>query len=320
MSLLVQRTASGVRKTGLLDYQAISDDPHFVYRFWFRRPHYLVLFLESEDHESLDPKIYADRGNGFDEGNAVSLMHAGAGIYSISIAPPRQVARIRIDPCSCEGRWRYWAKFAWNESDLAELIAAAKQLGAAETSVYNVVIDGTRQKRQRRKAARRVADHFASVVRLAEQTAPPVDPDVMRDAPFISFVVPLYNTSQACLDDLLESFHSQPAGAAELILCDDGSTSAQTRSWLVRHDNARDVRIIRHQQNRGIALVTNSGIVAARGEWIGLVDHDDALTPCVVQLVAQTARDHPGCKFIYTDESHHRRQAQARSVFFQAGL
>jgi GT2 family glycosyltransferase len=302
MSLLVQRTASGVRKTGLLDYQAISDDPHFVYRFWFRRPHYLVLFLESEDHESLDPKIYADRGNGFDEGNAVSLMHAGAGIYSISIAPPRQVARIRIDPCSCEGRWRYWAKFAWNESDLAELIAAAKQLGAAETSVYNVVIDGTRQKRQRRKAARRVADHFASVVRLAEQTAPPVDPDMMRDAPFISFVVPLYNTSQACLDDLLESFHSQPAGAAELILCDDGSTSAQTRSWLVRHDNARDVRIIRHQQNRGIALVTNSGIVAARGEWIGLVDHDDALTPCVVQLVAQTARDHPGCKFIYTDE------------------
>src|ERR1700692_1301248 len=123
MSLLVQRTASGVRKTGLLVYQAISDDPYFVYRFWFRRPCLLVLFLESENHESLDPKIYVDRGNGFDEGNAVSLMHTGAGIYSISISPPRQVARIRIDPCSCEGRFHYWAKFAWNESDLAELIA-----------------------------------------------------------------------------------------------------------------------------------------------------------------------------------------------------
>jgi hypothetical protein len=100
MSLLVRRSASGVKQTGVSEYQAINDDPRFVYRFWFRRPCHIVVFLQSLDDDSLDPKIYADRGNGFDESDAVSLQHANACIYSIAISAPRKVARIRIDPCS----------------------------------------------------------------------------------------------------------------------------------------------------------------------------------------------------------------------------
>src|SRR5262249_23637942 len=119
---------------------------------------------------------------------------------------------------------------------------------------------------------------------------------------FISFVVPVYNTSEVYLNDLFASFHEQPAGSAELVLCDDGSTSVETLSWLTRHEYARDVRVVRNGENRGIASATNLGIEAARGEWVSFVDHDDALTPCAVQLIAQTAQDHPNCKFIYTDE------------------
>jgi glycosyltransferase involved in cell wall biosynthesis len=118
----------------------------------------------------------------------------------------------------------------------------------------------------------------------------------------LSFIVPVYNTPQGYLDDLLDSFCKQPCGAAELILCDDGSTSAPTIAWLSSHEHARNVRIVHHEKNGGIAVASNSGIAAARGEWIGFLDHDDALTPCVVQLIAQSVLDHPGCKFIYTDE------------------
>ena len=124
----------------------------------------------------------------------------------------------------------------------------------------------------------------------------------MKDGPFISFVVPVYNSRAMYLDELLASFREQPAGAAELILCDDGSTALPTLAWLDRHRNDIDVRILRNKDNRGIAFATNAGIEAARGAWIGLVDHDDALTPCAVQLIAKAVQDHPDCQFIYTDE------------------
>ena len=302
MTLLVQRTASGVRKAGLLDYQAISDDPRFIYRFRFRRPRYMVLFLESENDESLDPKIYVDRGKGFEEGNALSLMHDGAGIYSVSILPPRKVARIRIDPCSYEARFRYWAKFAWQQVDVSALLAQAKLDSQGRAVVYDISIDGTPRKQAGATAARTVPDHFTSVIRLAQRTAPPIDTELIGTAPFISFIVPVFDTPPAFLNDLLKSFIDQQcSAAAELILCDDGSTSTQTLVWLSKHQHLRNVRIVRNEHS-GIALTTNRGLQEARGEWIGFLDHDDALSPCVVQLLAQTVRDHPSCKFIYTDE------------------
>src|SRR5271170_8259349 len=98
MSSIVLQSNSGVRKTGKGEYQAVTDDPRFVYRFWIRRPRYMVVFVQALD-DSLDPKIYADRGNGFDEASSMLLRHAGTCIYSISVSMPRRVSRIRIDPC-----------------------------------------------------------------------------------------------------------------------------------------------------------------------------------------------------------------------------
>jgi O-antigen biosynthesis protein len=301
MSFFVIQSTSGVRKIGIHEYQAVTDDPRFVYRFWVRRPRYMVVLLQALD-ESLDPRIYADRGDGLSEAGAISLKHAGTCIYSITVSAPHRVARIRIDPRASEGRFRYWAKVVWNEADLTTLLQQAKQDAQGDASVFDIVIDGTPEKRTRRNPEKNVAEHFASVVRLARRTAPPIDPSTMQEAPFISFVVPIYDTPEIYLDDLLASFRDQPAGAAELILCDDGSTSAQTRSWLVRHESARDIRIVRNEENGGIAVATNLGIEIARGEWISFLDHDDALTPCAVQLLAQTAREHPNCQLIYTDE------------------
>ena len=301
MSFFVLQSNSGVRKTGREEYRSTTDDPRFVYRFWIRRPRYMVVFLQALGG-SLDPKIYIDRGNGFDETRAISLKHSGACIYSISISAPRKIRCIRIDPSSSAEQFRYWAKCVWNEADLTNLLHQATQGAQGAASLFDVVIDGNPEKRKRRKLENNVSEHFAAVVRLAEQTAPPIDASMLQDAPLISFVVPVYNTPSNYLDDLLASFQAQPLGSAELILCDDGSTSGQTQLWLDSHTHARYVQILRNKQNRGIALATNSGIAAARGKWISFVDHDDALTPCAVQLIAQTAREHPNCQFIYTDE------------------
>src|SRR5262249_28341253 len=154
----------------------------------------------------LDPKIYVDRGNGFDEATAIALNHAGSCIYVVSVSPPRRVSRIRIDPCSCELPFRYCAKCAWSDSDLARLLTEAKLRGDGDVSVYDVVIDGKAEKRTRRNWPKNVADHYMSVVQLAKRTAPPVDASLLHEGPLISFVVPVYNTPPNYLDDLVSSY------------------------------------------------------------------------------------------------------------------
>lgn len=301
MSFFALRTSSGVELTGVSEYKAVTDDPHFTYRFWLRRPRYMVVLLQAI-RDSLDPKIYFDRGNGFDEINSISPSHSGTCIYLITVAAPGHVSRIRIDPCSGEHHFRYWAECAWNEAERNILLAQVERKARVAASIHDVVFDGTPDTNTRKALAKGVTQHFDAVVGLAERTAPPIDASMMRDAPFISFVVPVHNTPQIYLDDLLKSFYAQPARSAELILCDDGSASTQTLAWLASHEAAQNVSIVRNKSNRGIAFATNTGIEAARGKWIGLVDHDDALTPCAVQLIAQTASENPNCQFIYTDE------------------
>jgi GT2 family glycosyltransferase len=300
MSLFVKRTRWSIKETGPSEFRALSDDPQFVYRFRFRRPLHIVVFLQSVD-DTLDPRIYLDRGAGFSEATSIPLQHAGTSIYLLHVSPPRKVAKLRIDPCSFPGKFRYWSKFAWSETELAKLVSEATSR-EGNASIYDVVIDGSPEKRTTQKPVKRIDEHFASVVRLAERTAPAIDATMLENGPFISFIVPLHNSSPVHLNDLLESFRKQPIGAAELILCDDGSTSADTISWLSKQEQSGSIRILRNKKNCGIAAATNLGIAEARGEWVGFIDHDDALTPCVVQLIAQTIREHPDCKFIYTDE------------------
>ena len=92
------RSRSGVKKTGIDQYEAVTGDPQFVYRFLLRRPRFMVVFVEAAG-EYLDPRLYADRGNGFDERTSMLLNYAGPSIL-ISVSEPRAVRAIRFDPCT----------------------------------------------------------------------------------------------------------------------------------------------------------------------------------------------------------------------------
>ena len=122
------------------------------------------------------------------------------------------------------------------------------------------------------------------------------------DRPLISFVAPVFNTPAGYLDDLLASMRRQEGAAIELVLSDDGSTSPQTRAWLSHHRNDPGVVVRLADANGGIARATNAGLAAARGRWVGLIDHDDALSPGAVRALVRTMEVHPSAAFIYTDE------------------
>ena len=166
-------------------------------------------------------------------------------------------------------------------------------------------------------SVRRVRKHYAKVVRLAGKTAPPVALAERQALPLISFVVRVKDARSAHLSELLQSFQDQASRAAELIICDDHSTSSDTQSWLARHEAAPNVQIIRSTHSAGYAAAVNAGIAAARGEWISVIEQTGALTPHVVNLVAQVIREHPGCKLIYTDEVVADDKLQALSYRFK---
>jgi len=139
---------------------------------------------------------------------------------------------------------------------------------------------------------------YKNAVELAEREA---DHSPLA-TPFVSFVVPVFNTPPAYLNALVESVRRQRRGAAELVLSDDGSTARATRAWLDTNANCRDLLIVRTARNRGIAAATNAGIAAATAPWIGFVDHDDALAPCAVDRIYRALCARPGCQLVYTDE------------------
>ena len=87
MSLFVKRTRWSIKETGPSEFRALSDDPQFVYRFRFWRPLHIVVFLQSVD-DTLDPRIYIDRGAGFSEATSIPLQHAG----SVHLPAPRLAA------------------------------------------------------------------------------------------------------------------------------------------------------------------------------------------------------------------------------------
>lgn len=93
--------------------------------------------------------------------------------------------------------------------------------------------------------------------------------------PIVSVVVPMYNVEkyiETCLDSVLaQTFHH-----FEVICVDDGS-SDNTAKIVARYNDSRIVLI--QQQNRGLSGARNTGIQAARGMYVALLDSDDYWAP-----------------------------------------
>ncbi len=96
-------------------------------------------------------------------------------------------------------------------------------------------------------------------------------------APKLSVILPVYNVFpflEPCVDTLLDQILSD----LEIILVDDGSTDGTGQ--LCDGLKARDTRIVViHQANAGVSAARNTGLAAARGEYIGFADPDDWVEP-----------------------------------------
>lgn len=120
--------------------------------------------------------------------------------------------------------------------------------------------------------------------------------------PLISVVVPVYNVRSDMLTECIESVRNQTYKNWELVLVDDCSTQEQVGKTLQKYENTDKIKVIYRKENGHISRATNTGIEAASGEFIGLMDCDDVLAINALYEMAKKLNEDKEYDFIYSDE------------------
>lgn len=127
--------------------------------------------------------------------------------------------------------------------------------------------------------------------------------------PLISIVVPTYQTPIPFLKDMIDSVRKQSYEKWELCIA-DGSLNGDendTKVLRVREELNRysmedkRIKVVYLEENQGIAENTNQALALATGEYIGLFDHDDMLTPDALYEIVKAINDYD-YDVLYTDE------------------
>ena len=105
--------------------------------------------------------------------------------------------------------------------------------------------------------------------------------------PEISIIVPVYRVERF-LPECIDSILAQTFRDFELILVDDGSPDSCPALCDAAVEKDSRVRVI-HQKNKGRSGARNAGLDAARGNWIGFVDADDAVVPTFYEKMHRAA-------------------------------
>lgn len=121
--------------------------------------------------------------------------------------------------------------------------------------------------------------------------------------PLISVIMPLYNAPVKWLELAIESIQNQSYTNWELCLVDDGSKDLRCvhfASEAAKEDSR--IRFHRCEKNGGISSASNVALEMASGEYIALIDQDDAIPSDAFFWFVREINLHPDADFLYSDE------------------
>ena len=118
-----------------------------------------------------------------------------------------------------------------------------------------------------------------------------------------SILVPLYNTPEKFLTDMLDCVKDQTYENWELCLADGSDHEHAYVGDICKGYAGKDERIIYHvlDHNYGISGNTNECLKLATGDYIALFDHDDILHPSALYEYAKVINE-TGADYLYCDE------------------
>ena len=109
----------------------------------------------------------------------------------------------------------------------------------------------------------------------------------------ISVIIPVYNVRDY-IADCIDSLKGQSCKDMEVIIVDD---CGQDDSIAITHQLLDDYEgfptlWIRHEHNRGLSAARNTGLEAARGEYVFFLDSDDYLSTDCLELQLKAIQKH----------------------------
>jgi glycosyltransferase involved in cell wall biosynthesis len=105
----------------------------------------------------------------------------------------------------------------------------------------------------------------------------------------LSVVIPLYN-KEFSVARAVNSILAQTYKDFELIVVDDGSTDNSLQ--IVKDFSDKRIKLI-EQQNSGVAVARNHGVIAASSHYVCFLDADDAWEPFFLQEIATLVDANP---------------------------
>ncbi len=127
----------------------------------------------------------------------------------------------------------------------------------------------------------------------------PPTPDTVPGAaprPTYSVVITVYN-EEGNIDPVIEELYpalERLAAPFEVIYCDDASTDGTARRLAAARARHANLSVVRHRDNWGKSIALLSACLAARGEWLVMLDGDGQNDPADIQHLVALARASAG--------------------------
>jgi glycosyltransferase involved in cell wall biosynthesis len=112
----------------------------------------------------------------------------------------------------------------------------------------------------------------------------------------VSVIIPAYNVAPY-IAQALNTVFGQTMSAFEVIVVNDGSPDTAELEEVLQP--FRDRILYLKQENRGLSGARNTGIRAATGDMIALLDGDDLWMPQYLETQTQFLRSHPQYDLVY---------------------
>lgn len=120
--------------------------------------------------------------------------------------------------------------------------------------------------------------------------------------PLFSILVPVYNTPIPYLREMLDSVRNQTYQKWQLCIANANPENEEVARILNQYiEMDKRIQVVNVPENLGIAQNTNKALSSVKGDYIGLLDHDDMLAADALFEAAKTVNDE-NADVIYTDE------------------
>jgi len=325
-----------------------SHDPHFELCLSGKRDldvgWYEISILIETKYKTNIAKFYPNYGEGYSEFSSITLHLLSNSVRRRLIHFPNKVHSIRFDPTESEGPLKvfYFAFKKVNEESIAKnlflAIARSREAHSAaqQDALQKALVDAAASskkdyleflKQEYEKLFQHTPDQVSYeewIENVEAATLPSAEDaralyDQLARKPLISVVIPTYNTEAIFLRACIDSVIAQSYPNWELCIADDASPKPHVRQILQAYA-AQDVRIktVFREKNGHISHASNSALTLATGDYVALLDHDDALPEHALLFVAQTINAKPDAQVLYSDEDKIKADGQRFDPHFKS--